>query len=584
MTINVLNTYDLADGAGGATGEATSFTFSITIAAAADYIWLARHSGRFSTNRNPTGITVDGDAMTLIASSRVTGQSSFDTDAWELKAPSTGTVDVVISFADNVRGVVLKGAALENVDQTTPLEGFDTSTSGSSPFDLAPTTTTVAGGLIIGLIHGRDPSLTGVSDTEFGISVNNCVYNSDGGVLGAGYVATTGSGEALTFTTRFSGCNARVWAVKEAVSGGVVGLLGTANAIGYVANVNIHKNIDTSQAIGVASGYLASIQQGGGIQGTLGTASAIGYLANISINVEITASAATASATGFIATVSNGLVIESIPATANAIGFLASVQFDKSIEALIGVANAIGYLSVMSFSTQEYGVSEQIQSLTPDALVEFFIIDLLPIGVNEQYYFHNGINGLGTDITWQGQIYTRFPIEAEGFEWKGTGTQPRPTLRVGNITGLLSALANENNDLVGVKVKRLRTFSKYIDAVNFSGGNLSADPNIHAPDETWFVDRKSNENWIFVEWELRGGGDLTGVKLPKRQCIQNVCLWKYRSAECSYIGGAVADVVDVLTNDLAFDVCGKRLSSCKLRFPEPAQLPFGGFPALGLLR
>ena len=233
---------------------------------------------------------------------------------------------------------------------------------------------------------------------------------------------------------------------------------------------------------------------------------------------------------------------------------------------------------------QNANINHQIQSLTPDALVEFFIIDLLPIGLDEQYYFHNGINGLGNDVVWQSQLYTRFPIEAEGFEWKGSGTQPRPKLRVGNITGLLSALASENNDLVGVKVTRLRTFSKYIDAVNFTDGNLSADPNIHAPDEVWFVDRKANENWVFVEWELRAGGDLTGIKLPKRQLIQNVCLWTYRSAECSYAGGPVADINDIPTSDAAFDACGKRLGSCKFRFPEPQQLPYGGFPAIGLIR
>ncbi|TCS68254.1 hypothetical protein EDC61_1305, partial [Sulfuritortus calidifontis] len=30
--------------------------------------------------------------------------------------------------------------------------------------------------------------------------------------------------------------------------------------------------------------------------------------------------------------------------------------------------------------------------------------------------------------------------------------------------------------------------------------------------------------------------------------------------------------------------CGKRLASCKLRFGPYAELPFGGFPAVGLLR
>jgi phage-related protein len=32
------------------------------------------------------------------------------------------------------------------------------------------------------------------------------------------------------------------------------------------------------------------------------------------------------------------------------------------------------------------------------------------------------------------------------------------------------------------------------------------------------------------------------------------------------------------------DQCGKRLDSCKLRFGEGAVLPYGGFPAAGLVR
>jgi lambda family phage minor tail protein L len=72
--------------------------------------------------------------------------------------------------------------------------------------------------------------------------------------------------------------------------------------------------------------------------------------------------------------------------------------------------------------------------------------------------------------------------------------------------------------------------------------------------------------------------------LPRRQVVQNVCAWRYRSAECGYTGGAVADINDQPTTDPARDQCGKRLASCKLRFGQYAELPFGGFPAAGLIR
>jgi lambda family phage minor tail protein L len=228
-------------------------------------------------------------------------------------------------------------------------------------------------------------------------------------------------------------------------------------------------------------------------------------------------------------------------------------------------------------------ITADIQLAAAGSLVEFYKIDLLPIGVNEQYYFHNGVNELGNDVTWQGQAYIRFPIEAEGFEQNGTGQQARPLLRVANVTGLLGALVAQNGDLVRAKFTRKRTFLKYLDAVNFAAGNAMADSNVHLPDEIWVIDRKATQTAMFVEWELASNLDLTGVVLPRRQCIQNVCTWQYRSAECSYAGAAVADINDAATADPLKDVCGKRLQSCQLRFGNNV-LPYGGFPGVGLTR
>lgn len=229
-------------------------------------------------------------------------------------------------------------------------------------------------------------------------------------------------------------------------------------------------------------------------------------------------------------------------------------------------------------------LSSDIQKLAPGALVDLFELDATGIG-GTVVRFHAGVNGLGNDVVWQGNTYTRFPIEAEGFEWNGKGTLPRPKLRVANITGLIGALARELDDLVGAKVTRRRTFVKYLDAVNFSGGvNPTADPNAHFTDEVYFVERKAAENSVFLEFELAAAFDVQGVMLPRRQVVQNVCTWRYRGAECGYAGGAVANRNDQATTVLADDACGKRLASCKLRFGEYAELPYGGFPAVGLLR
>lgn len=228
-------------------------------------------------------------------------------------------------------------------------------------------------------------------------------------------------------------------------------------------------------------------------------------------------------------------------------------------------------------------IAEDIQSLSPGAIVELFEIDVTPLG-DSVYYLHAGTNELLGDVVWQGNTYSAFPVEANGFNATTNGSLPRPTLRVANITGLMTALTQSFDDLIGVKVTRRRTFVKYLDAVNFTGGvNPNADPAAEFPDDIYFIDRKSSENRMFIEFELASSLDLNGVKLPRRQVIQNICPWIYRSAECSYAGGAVADINDEPVGDLSLDVCGKRLTSCGLRFGDYATLPFGAFIGSGLL-
>ncbi|WP_273387026.1 phage minor tail protein L [Thermomonas hydrothermalis] len=108
--------------------------------------------------------------------------------------------------------------------------------------------------------------------------------------------------------------------------------------------------------------------------------------------------------------------------------------------------------------------------------------------------------------------------------------------------------------------------------------NPTADPNQYLSRDVWVVDRKSSENRVFIEFELAAPIDVAGVMLPRRQVVANVCAWRYRSAECGYAGGPVADRDDNPTTNPALDACGKRLASCKLRFGQTGVLPFGGFP------
>lgn len=242
-------------------------------------------------------------------------------------------------------------------------------------------------------------------------------------------------------------------------------------------------------------------------------------------------------------------------------------------------STVVGYLTKL---IPDYNyVSSDIQRLDPSAIIDLYEVDTQTLPGGGFLRFHAGINDLTSDIIWQGNTYIPYPIDITGFEYNSDGATPRPKISISNISGLVGALAYENNDLIGLKVTRKRTFKKYLDRANFLNGiNPSADPNAHFIDEIYFIDRKILENKLVVEFELASALDLQGITLPRRQVLSSVCVWKYRSAECGYTGGAVATVVDVPTADINLDRCGKRLISCKYRFGSGI-LPFGGFPAVG---
>jgi lambda family phage minor tail protein L len=229
-------------------------------------------------------------------------------------------------------------------------------------------------------------------------------------------------------------------------------------------------------------------------------------------------------------------------------------------------------------------ITSEIQKLEPSAIIELFELDATALG-GDLLRFHAGTNQLVQNIVWAGNSYVRYPINATGFEYSGTGSLPRPKVQVSNFMSGITALLLEFNDLMGAKFTRKRTLLKYLDAVNFPGGvNASADPDASFPDEIFYVDRKSMENRDGVEFELAASFDLVGIQLPRRQIIQNICPWKYRGGECGYTGTNYFTTADVATADAGSDVCGKRISSCKLRFGANNQLPFGGFPGADLFK
>lgn len=218
-------------------------------------------------------------------------------------------------------------------------------------------------------------------------------------------------------------------------------------------------------------------------------------------------------------------------------------------------------------------ITSDIQQLEPGRLVELFEVDCTSIG-GDMLRFHGHLQS--ASIWWQGNEYKPWPIQATGFEHTSDAQQPEPKLTVGNVNGTISALCVFLSDLAGAKVRRRRTLAKYLDAVNFPDGNPTADPSEEMAPELWYIEQKSSETNVQVEFTLSSALDFGGQQLPARQIVQ-ICQVDYRGPYCGYTGAAYFDANDQPVTDPALDRCSKRISGCECRFGVNEPLSISGF-------
>lgn len=138
------------------------------------------------------------------------------------------------------------------------------------------------------------------------------------------------------------------------------------------------------------------------------------------------------------------------------------------------------------------------QSFSPGRMVSLFELDLSPLGVAQTLYFTVGANGT-QPIQFRGNTYTPVDIEASGFEISGKGPIAQPTVRIANVTNAITSLLEDYDDLVGARVRRIRTFTDFLDG-GLEGRNASwTDPMAYA-----------NATAFNAEWETpSGSGELT---------------------------------------------------------------------------
>lgn len=234
--------------------------------------------------------------------------------------------------------------------------------------------------------------------------------------------------------------------------------------------------------------------------------------------------------------------------------------------------------------TVEKSLEAELQSLAPSALIILYELDLTTAGEPEIFRFHSGVNEKMAPVVWRGEEYFPMPIKASGYEVSSQGVLPHPKMQISNADGVLSALVQSYDDMIGCKVTRRRTFARYLDAVNFVEGNPTEDPEVEFPRDIFYVNQKTHESREMLEFELAPLVEVQGIKVPRRQVIGNMCSFRYRDPDtCQYIGAAMFDANDQPTTNPAFDRCSHKVSGCLCRHTNKP-MPFGGYPGASLTR
>lgn len=213
------------------------------------------------------------------------------------------------------------------------------------------------------------------------------------------------------------------------------------------------------------------------------------------------------------------------------------------------------------------------------AFIDLYEVNLQPYG-GDVVRFHSGTNGYFGNVIWKGNAYPAYPIAVEGFDSRNEGTYARPQMAVANVTGLITGINSDFDDMLGVVLTRRQVPVKFLDAVNFPNGNADANPTMEAVSR-YIVEEKTEETFEQVTYTLATPIDCDNAIIPARTILSDVCQWSYRGDGCNYNGPPVADERDNPTSNPSLDKCSHRRSGCRKRYPRPQVMPISSFPGSG---
>lgn len=193
----------------------------------------------------------------------------------------------------------------------------------------------------------------------------------------------------------------------------------------------------------------------------------------------------------------------------------------------------------------------------------------------------------GGSVGFGGFVYAPHPVRAEGFELTTTGSLPRPTFTVSNLDNSFTALVEQNDDLHGGILTRIRTYGRYLD------DGPDPDGAAHLPLDVYLLSQKTEHNLERITWTCVAAMDQEGVELPGRTINRDYCdhetrrwtgsAFDYTNVTCPWTGAAKDENGLASTN--ANEVFSKRLKTCcQARFGTNAILPTRAFPGVAKIR
>ena len=214
---------------------------------------------------------------------------------------------------------------------------------------------------------------------------------------------------------------------------------------------------------------------------------------------------------------------------------------------------------------------DHLQELAQDTFIDLFEVSgYNPESSFDKFRFTNHIG-----IQFANQGYQPIPCQIDSIEYTSDGTQPEPTLSVGDPEGIITDLILLYDNMEGASVRITRTQKRYLD------GQPEADPTAIVAQANFLIARREQhiprELVVFL---LANPIDIDGAKTPARICLRN-CVWRYRDPDtCGYNGSARFTLDNRRTLDARQDKCAKSIAACRLRFGENGVLRHGGFPGL----